>query len=135
MTPSSLELVNESFTLATLPNKGKAIFQINQAFLDRYPLQTEALLQPHQMRAFGLVVDDCVHIHMGKDGKPGGQCIEVGNAKYPMHFYGWKYYFQIQKHNPIDLAKYPITELTFPMIYDPQSRYCCRFHQPNITVE
>ena len=49
ITPSTLELVNESFTLATLPNKSKAIFQINQVFLDRDPLRTEALLQPHQM--------------------------------------------------------------------------------------
>ena len=45
MTPSSLELVNEEFTLATLPDKSKVVFAINQAFLDRDPLQTEALLQ------------------------------------------------------------------------------------------
>ena len=72
MTPSSLELVNEAFTLSTLLDKSKVIFQINQVFLDRYPLQTEVLLQPHQMRAFGLVVDDCDHRHMGTHGKPVG---------------------------------------------------------------
>ena len=103
--------------------------------MDRDPLKTEALLQPHQMRAFGLVVDDCAHRHISKDGIPGGQCIEIGNAKYPMHFYGWKCYFQIQKPDPTDLAKYPIIELTSPMPYDPQHRYCCRVHQLKITLE
>ena len=44
MTQSSLELINKSFTLAILPDKSRAIFQINQAFLDRYPFQTEASL-------------------------------------------------------------------------------------------
>ena len=42
MNSSTLELVNESFTLATLPNKSKVIFQIIQVFWDRDPLQTEA---------------------------------------------------------------------------------------------
>ena len=104
--------MNESFTLVTLPNKSKVIFQINQAFLDRDPLQTEALLQPHQMRAFSLVVDDCAKRHMGSYNKPGGQCIKVNDKTYPMHFDGWKYYFQVQKPDPTDLAKYPIIQLT-----------------------
>ena len=56
MTPSTLELVNESFTWVTLPNKSKVIFQIIQVFLDINPLQTEALLHPHQMKSFDLVV-------------------------------------------------------------------------------
>ena len=84
MTPLSLELINEAFTLATLPDKSKVIFQINQAFLDRDPLQTEALLQPHQMRAFDLVVYDCAQRNMGTNRSPGGQYIEVDNTKYPM---------------------------------------------------
>ena len=72
MTPSSLELVIESLTWVTLPNKSKVIFQIIQVFLDMDPLQIEALLQPHQMRSFDLVVDDCAHRNMGLNGKPGG---------------------------------------------------------------
>ena len=47
MTSTNLELVNDAFTLVTLPNNDKIIFHINQAFLDRDPMQTEALLQPH----------------------------------------------------------------------------------------
>ena len=88
MTPSTLELVNESLTLFTLPNKSKVIFQINQVFLDRDPLQTEVLLQPHQMRAFGLVVNDCDNRHMNSDNKPGGQYIKVDNNTYSMHVDG-----------------------------------------------
>ena len=38
MISSSLKLVNEAFTLATLPDESKVIFQINQSFLDRDPL-------------------------------------------------------------------------------------------------
>ena len=48
MSSTSLELVNEAYTLAILPNNDKVLFVINQCFLDRDPLQTEALLQPHQ---------------------------------------------------------------------------------------
>ena len=44
MTSSKLELVNEAYTLVTLPNNTKVIFKINQAFLDRDLSQIEALL-------------------------------------------------------------------------------------------
>ena len=88
MTPPTLELINELFNLATLPDKSKVIFQINQAFLDRDPLQTEVLLQHHQVRAIGLINDDCAHRHMNTNGKTWGQGIEIGKTKYPMHFYG-----------------------------------------------
>ena len=80
--------------------------------MDRDPLQTESLLQPHQIRTFGLLVDDRAHKHMGTYGKLADQCIEVGNTKYPMHFDGWKCYFQIQKPDTTDLAKYPVIKLT-----------------------
>ena len=79
MNTSSLELVNETFTLAKLPEKSKVIFQIDQEFLDRDPLQAKALLQHHQMRVFGLVADDCTHRHMGKNGNSGGKYVETEN--------------------------------------------------------
>ena len=40
MNSFSLELVNEVFILVILPNNNKIILQINQAFLNRDPLQT-----------------------------------------------------------------------------------------------
>ena len=64
------------------------------------------------MRAFGLVVDDYAHRHMGKYGKPGAQYIEVRKTKYPMHFDGWKCYFQTKEPTYTDLTKYPIIKLT-----------------------
>ena len=90
MNSKSFKLVNEVFTLATLPNNSKIIFQINQAFLDRNPLQTEALLQPHHARYVGIIVDDCAKRHISSSGEPGGQCIIIDNKQLDMHFDGWK---------------------------------------------
>ena len=84
MNSKSLELVNEAFTLVTLLNETKVIFQINQAFLDRDPLQTEALLQPHQARSFGIVVDDCTRRHLSSTINLGGQCIVINNKHLDM---------------------------------------------------
>ena len=49
----------------------KINFQINQPFFDRDPLQTEALLQPHQARSFGIIVDYCANRHLFSTGSPG----------------------------------------------------------------
>ena len=102
MQASSLELVNEAYTLVTL-HDSKFIIELNQCFLDRDPSQTEALLQPHQARAFGVIVDDCASCHIGSDGEPGGQRIVVDDNSYPMHFDGWKCYFRISKPTDEDL--------------------------------
>ena len=87
------------------------------------------------MRAFGLVVDDCVHGHMGPNGKAGEQYIQVGNTKYPMYFDGWKRYFQIQKPTSADLVNYPIIKLTSSTICEPQCRSLRRFYQTKKAVE
>ena len=87
------------------------------------------------MREFGEVVDDCTHRHMGTNRKPGGQCIEVGQTKYSMHFDWWKCYFQIHKPTSAYLAKYPTIKLTSSKPYEPQRRYSRRVHQTNIDVE
>ena len=70
-----LEIVSNAYTLVTLNNNKKFIFKINYLFLDRDPNQTEALLQPHQIRSFGVVVDDCASYHLGPSLKAGGQCM------------------------------------------------------------
>ena len=79
MPSSKLELVNNAYTLATIPNHAKVIFKINQVFLDRDLNQTEALLQPHQARDFGVIVDDCAKRHLTISWKPGTQCLQVSN--------------------------------------------------------
>ena len=126
MRSSHLQLVNCAFTLVTLPDNSKVIFKLNQCFLDSDPSQSEALLQPHQARAFGVVVDDCSNRHLGKDGKPGGQCLSVHGVDYPMHFDGWKCYYRISKPTAADLDLFPIIEITSPQPYEPQHRRSSR---------
>ena len=48
MAVSRLELVDNASTLVNLPNCDKVIFRLHQCYLDKNPLQTEALIQPHQ---------------------------------------------------------------------------------------
>ena len=88
MGSTNLELVSNTYTLVTLVNNTKVIFKVNQAFLDRNLDQTEALIQPHQMRSFGVVVDDCTKRHLSPSGKPGGQCIKINNQEFGMSFDG-----------------------------------------------
>ena len=85
---SLLELVSQTYTLVTLPGNTRVIFKMNQCFLDRDPLQSEALLQPHQARAFGVIVDECVSYHLGIDENRGGQRLIFDDVSYSMHFYG-----------------------------------------------
>ena len=137
MAATNLELVSDAYTLVTLRNNSKVLFKLNQCFLDRNPKQTEALLQPHQMRAFGVVVDDCASCHLGPSLKPGGQCLTIADTSYGMHFDGWKCYFRAQKPTTHDLVKYPIIELTSGQPYEPQRRYSHRVPgiiSPNVST-
>ena len=61
---------------------------MNKAFLDSDPLQTDPLIQPHQMRAFGVIVDVCTKGHLGPAGEPDGQCIKINNTEYGINFDG-----------------------------------------------
>ena len=104
MGSSTLELVNDAYTLATLPDGRKILFLIHQCLLDRNPQQNEALLQPHQARAFGVKIDDCASCHLRSDGQPGTQCLSVDDIDFPMHFDGWKCYFRISLPTSDDLT-------------------------------
>ena len=84
MKSTKLELVRDPHTLVILPSNVKVIFKINQEFLDDDPTQTEALFQPHQVRSFGVIVDDCASRHLIKLVSPGTQCIKVGDKTLPM---------------------------------------------------
>ena len=88
MNSSNLELVNEAFTLAILDNGKKIILKMNQALLDLSNTQSEALVQPHQLHDFGVVIDDCAACHIASNGTHGGQSIVVGNTTIPLHFDG-----------------------------------------------
>ena len=119
MFSSSLELVNDSFTLVTLPNSTGIVLKINQSFLDKDPNQIESLLYSHQVIPVGMIVDDCSKINITTSGKPLGQCININNKQFEMIFYRWKNYFKIQKSTDGDLARYEILELTSELNYSP----------------
>ena len=122
MGSSSLELVNDAYTLALLPTGDKVLLKFNQALCDPDPLQLEALFQPHQLRSHGVLVDDCAKRHRRSDGNPGGQCLTTPESTVDMHFDGFKCYFRIQKPTANDMQKYEIIELTSSQPYEPQSR-------------
>ena len=63
MSSSKLKLVNNVYTVSTFTNKSTVLLKINQALLDTNLNQTEALLQPHQARYFGVAVDDFARRH------------------------------------------------------------------------
>ena len=70
MISTKLEIVNDAYILETKHNN------IKQAFLDKDPEQTKELIQPHQVRAFGIIVDDFASRHLITSDIPGGQCIK-----------------------------------------------------------
>ena len=88
MKSTKIELVNDAYILVILPNNVKVIFKINQAFLDNDPTQTDVLLQSHQVREFGLVVNDCASRHLSTPVSTSTQCIKVGDRTLPMYFDG-----------------------------------------------
>ena len=121
-----LEVVNDAFTLAILPDRRKIILHVNQALLDTNGCQSETLFQPHQMRAFGVIVDDCPSRHLSVTGQPGTQRLTVDGVSLPMYFDGWKCYMRLRKPSHEDLSNFPIFQLTSPRPYEPQGRITTR---------
>ena len=104
MTSSTLEVVNDAFTLAILPGLDQnVILHLNQGLLDTGRRQCETLFQPHQLRAFGVIVDDCPSRHLSVTGQPGTQCLKVDGRTIPLYFDGWKCYLRLRKPSPDDL--------------------------------
>ena len=62
-----LEVVNNCITTCVLPNKIRVLLVINQALLDLNPANLESLLQPHQARAYGVVVNDVASRHLATE--------------------------------------------------------------------
>ena len=118
---SNLEVVNNACCLAVFPNR-KVVLKINQALLDPNPSQREALLQPHQARDFGVVVNDVAARHTGPNSLPGEQSFKVGKDSYPLYFDGWKCYLRIRKPTVKELNTLPTVELTSAIPYCPQQR-------------
>ena len=73
MKSNNLESVNYCYTVAMLPSNKLVILKYNQCLLDKEPSQHESLLQSHQTRAFGFIINDVAQRHPEMDGKQGGQ--------------------------------------------------------------
>ena len=115
-----LELVNDAYTLVHLRDGTKVVFKINQAFCDTDKGQTEALLATHQLRDFGVSVDNCAKCHRHHDGSFGTQSIAVNDRFYKFHFDGKTCYFDISKSTLEDLTRYDIIKLTSSLPYKPK---------------
>ena len=102
------------------------VIKINQALLSTDPNQSEALLQPHQARSFGVVVNDVAQRHTGSQGNPGEQNIIVDRDAIPLHFDGFKCYIRIRKPSVEEIQSLPVYELTSPKPYHPQKRLYTR---------
>ena len=72
-----LEVANNCITTCILPNKNRVLLVINQALLDLNSANFESLLQPHQARAFGVVVNDVASRHLATEKKQGSQNLVV----------------------------------------------------------
>ena len=121
MKSNNLQLVNDCYTVAILPLNKLVLLKLNQCLLDKEPSQHESLLQPHQARAFGVVVNDVAKRHPEMDGKQGGQCICIDTDTLPLHFDGLKCFLHIRKPSPEEIKSLPVYELTSPHEYKPQS--------------
>ena len=133
----ALELVNDTFTLATLEDERKIILKINQCLCYSDPHATEALLQPHQVRHHGVIVHDVSCKHKSVTRENGTQCMKIDDHTLPLMFDGFKIYCVIEKLEPSDLSgKYPIYEITSSQPYKPQRRhYSRRLKKTPTTVE
>ena len=121
----ALEVV-DAVSKITLSNGSVFILQMNQSLLDTCPQQMESLLQPHQSRAHGVLIDDCPFHHKRIDGCHGTQSVQILDTTLPLDFDGLKCYFNLAKPTPDEIEKYPRIELTSPMPYHPKRIYTRR---------
>ena len=118
----ALQVVDAAVLITNPYNNNKFIGIVNQALLLCDENCTESLLQPHQARCFGTVIDDCCKHHYSTGGKPGTQSIQVPGHVIPLLFDGWKTYLWISKPAEEDLDTLDRVELTSPLPYEPDKR-------------
>ena len=121
-----LEVVNAA-TKVAFQDGSKAILVLNRFLLEDSPHQTESLLNPHQLCAHHVRVDDTAQHHTHVDGSPGAQCIVVEGTRLPLHFDGFKAYFSISRPTPSEFNTLPRYELTTDRPFDLQHErlYSC----------
>jgi hypothetical protein len=127
----AMEVVN-GICKVSLKDSASYLLVVNQALLDDDPDQSEALFQPHQLRAHGTIVDDTARRHLGPYG-PGLQMFRVDDVTVPLHYDGWKTFLSIAKPTEEDLNNLRRLELTSPLKYEPQERLVTR--RANVIVD
>ena len=70
MKSKNSQLINDCYATVILPSNKLVVIKINQSLLDKTPSQQESLLQPHQARAFGFVID--ANQQIAKECRHGG---------------------------------------------------------------
>ena len=93
---------------------------VNLGLFDLHPSQKESLLQPYEVRAHSVVVDNVCKCHKGVDGCPGTQCIHVDGHEVSIHFDGLKQFLYISTPIDTDILCYPSGNLTPSEPYKPQ---------------
>ena len=63
-TTAPLELVNSAYTLVILKNRSRVVYKRNQTVCDTDRSKKENLLATHQVRHFGVSVDNCAKCHL-----------------------------------------------------------------------
>ena len=121
-----LQVVNAAVKITNPYTKDSIIGIVNQSLLITDKDHHEALLQPNQARQFGTAIDDCAKHHLGVDGRPGQQCIQVPDLNIPLLHDGWKAYLSISKPTDEDMTTLPVVEFTSPQKYNPLKRVCTR---------
>ena len=109
-----LEVV-DAVTKITLQDGKSFLLQMNPSLIDPCPDQRESLLQPHQSRAHGVLIDDFPLQHRQIDGSCGSQCVQVLDTVLPLTFDGLKCLFQIQKPTSDNISELPRLKLSSPM--------------------
>ena len=122
----ALQVVDVAILITNPYTNNKIIGILNQSLLLRDENCIESLLQPHQARCFGTVIDDCCKHHMSTGGKPGTQSIQVPGHEIPLLFDGWKSYLLISKPTEEDMTTLEKIELTSPLPYEPDKRIFTR---------
>ena len=121
----SLQLANHCFTKIVCKDR-EFIRVVNQCLVDPNPQQIETLLQPHQLRASGILLDDIPPCHLRIDNKPGTLCLKAGETTVPLYFDGLKTFIICVKPTEEELHSLPHVVLTSEEPYEPRTRLYTR---------
>lgn len=120
-----LELANNCLTKIVCKDIS-FIGVVNQCLVDTDPNQTETLLQPHQLRAHGVLLDDVPPCHLRIDGTPGTLRLKVGETEVPLYFDGLKTFAICVRPTEEEINSLPHVVLTSEEPYEPRTRLYTR---------